>query len=352
MNKDSVIFIAGHTGLVGSAFVRQLSSYGFSNILTVDHQELDLTNSVALEQFFQDHKPEYVIHAAAIVGGIEANRSNPVRFMSENLKMGMNIVSASYKYNVKKLLNLASSCIYPKNVPQPMKEEYLLSDVLEETSEAYSLAKISILKLCNYYNREFGTDFITIMPPNQFGIGDNFNMQTAHFLPMLVRRIYLAKLLQNSDFEAIRNNFKKYPVGWNLDIEIPYANDRKIEEICNKLGAYRNKIVLWGKGDTYRELMNSETTAKIGIEILQNFTKSDIGDFINIGMGFDFKISTIASMIKNILEFDGIIEYDNTKPSGVGRKLLDNGKMKKLGIVAQNDFYQQLESYCKYFIGK
>ena len=217
MEKNSKIYLSGHRGLVGSAIHRCLQKEGFTNIITKSHSELDLCNQQAVDEFFEKEKPEYVILAAAKVGGIMANSTYPAEFIYQNLMIGTNVVHASYKHGVKKLLNLGSSCIYPRLAPQPMKEDCLLTSELEKTNEAYALAKISIIKLCRYYNEQYGTNFISAMPTNQYGIGDNFNMETAHLLPMILRRFHLAKLLRNGDFEAIKKDLNRYKLGWGLD---------------------------------------------------------------------------------------------------------------------------------------
>ena len=217
MNKQDKIYLAGHSGLVGSAIMRKLQAEGFENIITKDSSELDLCNQAQTNQFFATEKPDYVILAAAKVGGIVANSTYPADFIYQNLMIAANVIEASYKNGVKKLLNLGSSCIYPRLAPQPMKEDCLLTSELETTNEAYAIAKISAIKLCRYYNEQYGTNFISVMPTNQYGIGDNYNMETAHLLPMLLRRFHLAKLLKQKDFEAIKADLKKYKLGWGLD---------------------------------------------------------------------------------------------------------------------------------------
>ena len=238
IEKNAKIYLSGHRGLVGSAIYRRLQKEGFTNIITRTHAELDLTNQAEVNAFFEKEKPEYVILAAAKVGGIMANSQYPAEFIYQNLMIGTNIVHASYKNGVKKLLNLGSSCIYPRMAPQPMKESCLLTSELEKTNEAYALAKISIIKLCKYYNEQYGTNYISGMPTNQYGIGDNFNMETAHLLPMILRRFHLAKLLRNNDFEAIKKDIKRYKLGWGLDEKV---NDTNIEEILNDLQSNKKR---------------------------------------------------------------------------------------------------------------
>ncbi|MBR1545109.1 MAG: NAD-dependent epimerase/dehydratase family protein, partial [Alphaproteobacteria bacterium] len=253
MEKTAKIYLAGHTGLVGSAIHRKLLDLGYTNIITKTSSELDLTRQNDVEKFFMAEKPEYVILAAAKVGGILANSTYPAEFIYQNLMIGLNVVNSAYKAGVKKLLNLGSSCIYPKNAPQPMKEEYLLSGSLEETNEAYAIAKISIIELCKFYNKQYGTNFISVMPTNQYGIGDNFDMETAHLLPMILRRFYLAKLLSENNFDRIRFDLKKRKLGFGIDKDIDFSSDKSIEKALNKIGAFRDKVVLWGDGSVYRE---------------------------------------------------------------------------------------------------
>ena len=348
MDKSSKIYVAGHTGLVGSAILRCLKKNGHNNIVVRTHDELDLTNQAAVDSFFEKERPDYVFLAAARVGGIVANSTYPAEFIYTNLMIGANIINAAYKNGVKKLLNLASSCIYPKDAPQPMKEEYLLEGGLEKTSEAYSIAKIAAIKLCHYYNTQYGTDFITVMPPNQYGTGDNFSMQTAHFLPMILRRFHLATLLQNDDFDAIRENLKKDSLGWGIDEKTDFSDNRSLEAACNAVGAYRDKVTAWGDGEVYRELMNSDDLADICLTLMNTKTAKEIGEFLNIGVGEDIKIKDLLTLVADITGFKGKIVFDTSKPNGVYRKLLDNTRMKALGLTVSRplkkgiqDFYDQ-----------
>lgn len=348
MKKTEKIYIAGHTGLVGSAILRCLKKNGYNNIVVKTHNELDLTNQAAVDVFFEKEKPEYVFLAAARVGGIVANSTYPAEFIYTNLMIGVNIINAAYKNGVKKLLNLASSCIYPKDAPQPMKEEYLLEGGLEKTSEAYSIAKIAAIKLCSYYNKQYGMNFITVMPPNQYGTGDNFSMQTAHFLPMILRRFHLAKLLQNNDFDAIRKNLKKDTLGWGFDEKIDFTDEKSLEATCNAVGAYRDKVTAWGDGKVYRELMNSDDLADICLTLMNTIDAQEIGEFLNVGVGEDIQMKALLELVAEITGFNGKVEFDASKPNGVYRKLLDSSKMKKLGLSVTrplkdgiSDFYKQ-----------
>ena len=347
MEKDSKIYLSGHRGLVGSAILRRLQKEGFTNIITKSHSELDLCNQQAVEDFFEKEKPEYVILAAAKVGGIMANSQYPAEFIYQNLMIGTNIVHASYKNGVKKLLNLGSSCIYPRMAPQPMKEDCLLTSELEKTNEAYALAKISIIKLCKYYNEQYGTNYISAMPTNQYGIGDNFNMETAHLLPMILRRFHLAKLLQNNDFEAIKRDIKRYKLGWGLDEKV---NDDNLEEILNTLGAYRNKVVLWGDGSVYREMMNSDDLADACVYLLMNKDYNEIGELVNITKGDDIQLKDLFEIVKRVVGFNGELVYDKSKPNGTPRKLMDAAHIKELGWQPKIELEQGIKDFYNWYL--
>ncbi len=347
MKKDSKIYLSGHRGLVGSAILRRLQKEGFTNIITRTHSELDLCNQQAVENFFAAEKPEYVILAAAKVGGIMANSTYPAEFIYQNLMIGTNIVHASYKYGVKKLLNLGSSCIYPRLAPQPMKESCLLTSELEKTNEAYALAKISIIKLCRYYNQQYGTNFISAMPTNQYGIGDNFNMETAHLLPMILRRFHLAKLLKNGDFEAIKRDISRYKLGWGLDEKV---NDNNVEEILNELGAFRDKIVLWGDGSVYREMMCSDDLADACVYLLMNKDYDEVGELVNITKGDDIQLKDLFEIVKRVVGFDGEIVYDKSKPNGTPRKLMDATHIKELGWEPKIELEQGIRDFYNWYL--
>lgn len=293
MKKNDKIYIAGHRGLVGSAIKREFEEQGFTGILVKTHRELDLTDSAAVAEFFEKEKPQYVILAAAKVGGILGNNTYPVEFFTENMKIQLNVIENSFKNNVKKLLFLGSSCIYPKNASQPMKEEYLLSSKLEKTNEMYALAKISGLKLCAAYNREYGTDYISVMPCNLYGLNDNYDLKNAHVLPMLVRRFHEAKV----------NN--------------------------------QSEVVVWGTGMPKREFMYAGDLAKAVVFLLKNKSASEIGEFINIGTGEEITILELAELIKEVIGFKGRIVFDTSKPDGTMRKLMDVSRINNLGWHAQ-----------------
>lgn len=301
MSKTKKIYIAGHLGMVGSAIKRKLENAGYKNLVVRTHSELDLTKTSDVEKFFEEEKPQWVIQAAARVGGIMANDTYPVEFMLENLKIQNNIIESSYKNKVEKLLFLGSSCIYPKNTPQPMKEEYLLSGYLEKTNEAYALAKICGIKLCNYYNREYGTNYMTVMPCNIYGFGDNYEQKYAHVIPMLIRRFHEAK---------------------EKDL---------------------NDVVVWGTGIPRREFLFADDLAEAVVFLMENKNAGDIGEFMNIGSGEDITIAKLAELIKDVVGFKGGLVFDNSKPDGTMFKLMDVSKLKAMGWQAKIDLKQGLE---------
>lgn len=331
MEKNEKIFVAGHNGLVGSAILRRLQKEGFNNIITKTHTELDLTNQAETLAFFEKERPEYVFLAAAKVGGILANKTYPAEFIYQNIMIASNVIHSAYKTGVKKLLNLGSSCIYPRLAPQPMVEDCLLTGPLESTNEAYALAKISAIKLCRYYNEQYGTNFISVMPTNQYGIGDNFNMETAHLLPMIMRRFHLAKLLSKGDFEAIKKDLKRYKLGWKLDETIDFDDNKSIEKALNAVGAFKDKVVLWGDGSVYREMMCSDDLADACFYLMQNKDYKDIGEHVNITKGDDILLKDLFEMVKKTVGFEGELSYDTSKPNGTPRKMMDATRIKSLG---------------------
>ena len=286
---DKKIFIAGHKGLVGSALVRQLQKKGYKNFILKTREELDLMNSEQVFRFFEEEKPDWVFLAAAKVGGICANNTYPVDFLLDNLKIQNNIIEASYKNNVEKLLFLGSSCIYPKLAPQPLKEEYLLTSALEPTNEPYALAKITGIKLCSAFNRQYGTNYISAMPCNLYGINDNYHAENAHVIPMLLRRFHEAK-------------------------------EKNLE-----------KVTVWGTGTPMREFMCSDDLAEACVYLMENKNAKEIGEFINIGAGIDVTIRELAELIKETVGFEGKLEFDTTKPDGTPKKLLDVSRLNALG---------------------
>lgn len=286
MLKNSKIYVAGHNGLVGSAIIRSLKEKGYKNLITKSRQELDLLNQAAVEAFFKKNKPEYVFLAAAKVGGILANKEKPAEFIYENLQIAINVINAAYKYKVKKLLFLGSSCIYPRLAPQPIKEEYLLTSPLEETNEAYAIAKIAGLKLCEFYNKQYGTKYISVMPTNLYGPNDNFDLTTSHVLPALIRKFHEAKINE------------------------------------------RPQITLWGAGKAKREFLHVDDLARAVVFLMNKYNGKDI---INIGCGEDLSIKELANKVKAITGYKGKIVWDKSKPDGTPRKLLNIERLKKLG---------------------
>ena len=308
MDKGSKIYVAGHRGLVGSALRRRLESKGYTNLIFRTHRELDLTNQLAVNKFFEQEKPEYVFLAAAKVGGILANSTYPAEFIYENLMIETNVIHASYKYGVKKLLFLGSSCIYPKMAPQPLKEEYLLTGPLEETNEAYAIAKIAGIRLCKHYNQQYGTNFISVMPTNLYGPNDNFDLETSHVMPALIRKFHEAKV------------------------------DNEPE------------VIVWGTGKPFREFLYVDDMADACVYLVENFNADDIEEFVNIGVGKDITISELAELIKDIVGFKGEIRYDSSKPDGTPQKLLSVSKMNSLGWKAKISLREGIEQVYKLFI--
>lgn len=349
MKKDSKIYVAGHRGLVGSAILRKLQSLGYNNIVTRSHKELDLTNQDATRRFFETERPEYVFLSAAKVGGIMANQTYPAEFIYKNLMISGNIIDSAYHSGVKKLLNLGSSCIYPRLAPQPMKEECLLTSSLEKTNEAYALAKIAAIKLCQYYNRQYGTNYISVMPTNQYGIGDNFNMETAHLLPMIMRRFHLAKLLSREDWAAIRADLQKYKLGWGLDETLDLKDTTSVEKALNAVGAYRNKVVVWGDGSVYRELMSSDDLADACVYLMENKDYKEIGEFVNITDGTDIRLKELFELVQKIVGFEGTIEYDRSKPNGTPRKQMDATRIKSLGWQPKINLNDGIKSFYEWY---
>ena len=351
MDKDSKIYIAGHTGLVGSSIIRKLEKEGFNNLVYKRSKELDLRRQKDTEDFFSSEKPDYVFLSAAKAGGILANSTYPADFIYNNLSIALNVIHASYKSGVKKLLNLGSSCIYPKLALQPMKEEYLLSGSLEPTNEAYSISKISAIKLCRYYNEQYNTNFISVMPTNLYGPNDNYNLETAHVIPALIRKFHLGKLLQKGDFELIAKDTKTSPLGFGFDKEINLEDEKSIEHILNKAGIFKDRVLLWGTGEVYREFLYVDDLADACVFLMNNYDYKDIGELINIGTGEDIKLKDLASLIKTITGYDGDIKHDTSKPDGTPRKLLDVSRMKALGWEANTPLKEGLERAYEQYVG-
>ncbi|RJQ48212.1 MAG: GDP-L-fucose synthase [Gammaproteobacteria bacterium] len=289
MTPDSKIYIAGHKGLAGSAILRRLEAGGYRNIVIRTHAELDLINQQAVNSFFGSEKPEYIFLAAARVGGIYANNTYPAEFIYQNLMIESNVIQAAYEHQVKKLMFLGSSCIYPKHAPQPMKEEHLLTGKLEPTNEPYAISKIAGIKMCAAYNRQYGTNFLSVMPTNLYGPGDNYDLQNSHVLPALIRKMHEAK--QRGDKE----------------------------------------MIVWGTGTPRREFLYSDDAADACVFLMERCNASDIGEFINVGIGQDATIREIAQLVAEVVQFAGHLVFDTSKPDGMPLKLMDVSRLTALG---------------------
>lgn len=349
MKLNSKIYVAGHSGLVGSAILRKLKEQGYRNIVCKTSRELDLCRQQDTEEFFKKERPEYVFLAAAKVGGILANSTYQAEFIYNNIMIAANVIQAAYKYGVKKLLNLGSSCIYPKHSPQPMKEEYLLTGNLEPTNEPYAIAKISAIKLCRYYNEQYGTNFISGMPSNLYGIGDNFNLETAHVMPSMMRKFYLAKLLRAADYDLLKRNILKYPLGFGLDSKINADDQDSIEAVLENIGITKDKVTLWGTGEVFREFLYVDDLADACVFLMMAADYKCIGELINIGSGEDSTLKQLAETIKEVVGFSGRIIWDSSKPDGMPKKILDISRIKNLGWQPKIDIRKGLETTYKWF---
>ncbi|MBT3367878.1 MAG: GDP-L-fucose synthase [Nitrospina sp.] len=305
MNKRSRIYVAGHGGLVGAAIVRRLKKAGYNNLILRTHEEMDLTRQGSVEAFFEEERPDYVFLAAAKVGGILANATYPADFIYQNLLMETNIIHAAYVYGVKKLLFLGSSCIYPKHCPQPMKEEHLLSGYLESSNEPYAVAKIAGIKMCQAYNRQYGTCFISLMPTNLYGSGDNFDLETSHVLPALIRKFHEAK------------------IGGNASVEI------------------------WGTGKPRREFLHVDDLADACLFLINYYEETEI---VNVGVGKELSVRDLAEMIAEVVQFDGDLRFDATKPDGTPLKMLDVSKLTALGWQAKMPLKEGIRRTYQYYV--
>jgi GDP-L-fucose synthase len=306
----SKIYIPGHRGLAGSAIKRNLEDRGYNNLITRTHSELDLTNQQAVNNFFENQRPEYVILAAAKVGGILANSKYPAEYIYENIMIEANVIHAAYITGVKKLLFLGSSCIYPRLAPQPLKEEYLLTGELEVTNEAYAVAKIAGIRICKHYNQQYGTNFISVMPTNLYGPNDNYDLETSHVMAALIRKFHEAKL-------------NRAP-----------------------------QVVVWGTGAPRREFLHVDDMADACVYLMENYDASDIGEFINIGVGEDVTIKELAELIGDIVGYNGEIVYDTTKPDGTPQKLLDVRRLRKLGWGARISLRDGIKQAYDWYVSK
>jgi len=377
LNKDSKIYIAGHKGLVGSAIWRNLEQRGYRNLVGRSHRELDLTDQIAVRNFFDSERPDAVVLAAAFVGGIMANSIYRADFIMQNMKMQCNVIENAYLHGVKKLLFLGSTCIYPKAAPQPMKEDALLTSPLEYTNEEYAIAKIAGLKMCESYNLQYGTNYIAVMPTNLYGPNDNFHLENSHVMPAMMRKIYLAKLIHNGDWEAINTDMNKRPINptdalrsiigeGNVDGNNP---QERILKALAFYGIEDNKVTLWGDGSPLREFLWSEDMADASVHVLLHVDFKDIigiekyssvfygskvdgavdrnnsegrggaipalGEIrnchINVGSGKELTIKDLATKVAKAVDFTGTIVWDASKPNGTPRKLIDVEKLHRLG---------------------
>lgn len=365
LDKDSKIYVAGHKGLVGSAIWNNLKKRGYNNLVGRTHKELDLTDQYQVKAFFDEEKPDAVVLAAAFVGGIMANSLYRADFMMMNMKIQCNVISEAYAHRVKKLLFLGSTCIYPKNAPQPMKEDCLLTSELEYTNEEYALAKISGLKMCESYNLQYGTNYIAVMPTNLYGPNDNFHLENSHVMPAMMRKIYLAKLIHDDDWKAITVDMNKRPVEGVTGA----SSHDEILKVLAKYGIENNKVTLWGTGAPLREFLWSEDMADASVHVLLNVDFSDItgiekyssvhygasvdgavdrnhsagrggaipslGEIrnchINVGTGKELTIRELSELVVKSVGFQGEVFFDASKPDGTMRKLIDVSKLHSLG---------------------
>ena len=377
LSKDSKIYVAGHQGLVGFAIWNNLKSRGYHNLIGRSHKELDLTDQYQVQKFFDEERPDAVVLAAAFVGGIMANSLYRADFIMQNMKMQCNVIGNAYSHGVKKLLFLGSTCIYPKDAPQPMKEDALLTSPLEYTNEEYAIAKIAGLKMCESYNLQYGTNYIAVMPTNLYGPNDNFHLENSHVMPAMMRKIYLAKLIHDNDWEAIRSDMNKRPINPPAKLrevvgEGNVSGEDAKERILKALAFYgieNNKVTLWGDGSPLREFLWSEDMADASVHVLLNVDFKDIigiekyssvfygvnangvvdrnnsegrggaipslGEIrnchINVGTGKELTIKELADMIVQAVGFEGEVVWDASKPNGTPRKLIDVTKLHSLG---------------------
>lgn len=336
MDKNTKIYIAGHKGLVGSAIWNNLMSRGYTNLVGRTHQELDLLDGAAVKFFFDEEQPEAVVLAAAHVGGIMANNIYRADFIYNNLQIQQNVIGESFRHNVKKLLFLGSTCIYPREAPQPMREDCLLTDTLEYTNEPYAIAKIAGLKMCESFNIQYGTNYIAVMPTNLYGPNDNFHLEKSHVLPAMIRKIHLAKCLNENDWESVRRDLNLRPVE-GIDGNNP---DEEILKVLYKYGISQDAVTLWGTGTPMREFLWSEEMADASVHVLLNVDFKDTYDssqneirncHINVGTGKEVSIRQAAEMIVKEIGFKGDLRWDSTKPDGTMRKLTDVTKLHNLG---------------------
>lgn len=335
MEKKSKIYVAGHHGLVGSAIWRNLQEKGYTNLVGRTHKELDLLDGVAVKKFFDEEKPEYVVLAAAFVGGIMANSIYRADFIYRNLQIQQNVIGESFRHGVKKLLFLGSTCIYPREAPQPIPESALLTSPLEYTNEPYAIAKIAGLKMCESFNLQYGTNYIAVMPTNLYGPNDNFDLVNSHVMPAMIRKMHLAKLLMEGDWNGLRHDLAERPVkGCNGD-----SSNEEIESMLKSYGIGKNTLTLWGTGSPIREFLWSEDMADASVYVMEHIDFNQLKGnnpevrncHINIGSGKEITIAQLAELVKNTVGYKGNILWDASKPDGTLRKLTDVSKLHALG---------------------
>ena len=355
MDKSAKIYVAGHHGLVGSAIWNNLKERGYNNLVGRSHKELDLLDPIAVKKFFDEEQLDAVILAAAHVGGIMANLQYRADFIYQNLQIQQNVIGESFRHGVKKLLFLGSTCIYPREAPQPMKEEVLLTSPLEYTNEPYAIAKIAGLKMCESFNLQYGTNYIAVMPTNLYGPNDNFHLENSHVLPAMIRKIHLAKCLNEGDWDAVRKDINLRPVegvnGSNTDEEI-------LEKLA-KFGITPEAVTLWGTGKPMREFLWSEEMADASVFVMEHVDFKDTcqpGDkdirncHINIGTGKEITIRRLAELIVNVVGYRGKLTFDTSKPDGTMRKLTDPSKLHALGWHHKIDIEEGVERMYRWYL--
>ncbi len=355
MNLSAKIYVAGHRGLVGSAIWKNLQAKGYTNLVGRTHKELDLLDGTAVKEFFDQEQPEYVILAAAHVGGIMANNTYRADFIYQNLQIQQNVIGESFRHGVKKLLFLGSTCIYPRDAEQPIKEEALLTSPLEYTNEPYAIAKIAGLKMCESFNLQYGTNYIAVMPTNLYGPNDNFHLENSHVLPAMVRKIHLAKCLGERNWEAVRKDMDLRPVeGVNGK-----AGEEEILNVLGKYGILPNEVRLWGTGKPMREFLWSEEMADASVFVLEHVDFKDTyapdsrdvrNCHINIGTGKEISIAGLAGLITKETGFEGKVSFDASKPDGTMRKLTDVSKLHALGWQHKIDIEEGVHRMYKWYL--
>ena len=357
LDKNAKIYVAGHRGLVGSAIWKNLQDKGYTNLIGKTHKELDLLDAVSVRKFFDEEQPEYVFLAAAFVGGIMANSIYRADFIYKNLQIQQNVIGESFRHNVKKLLFLGSTCIYPRDADQPMKEEVLLTSPLEYTNEPYAIAKIAGLKMCESFNLQYGTNYIAVMPTNLYGPNDNFDLERSHVLPAMIRKIHLAHCLKQGDWDAICKDLNQRPVE-GIDGS---SSKEDILAILAKYGISDSEVKLWGTGTPLREFLWSEEMADASVFVMEHVDFKDTykqGDkdirncHINIGTGKEISIRELAELIVSTVGYQGQLTFDSTKPDGTMRKLTDPSKLHALGWQHKVEIEEGVQRMYNWYLGR